>query len=126
MYKPKVTAKVQELNNLINCLQCIDHNEAVTVGTYVYEPKSMTGMARLSDYHKLYGNSIKNVRSALLKVAKKEPGWSQLEQKETHLKQTKFEYYSSHVIDSSECGYITAPDGTQRKYVIPKNMKFGR
>jgi succinate dehydrogenase/fumarate reductase-like Fe-S protein len=74
MYKPKVTAKVQELNNLINCLQCIDHDEVVAAaGTYVYDPKSLTGTARLSYYHKLYGNSIKNVRSALLNVARKEP-----------------------------------------------------
>lgn len=126
MYKPKVTEKVQEQNNLLNSLQCTDHEGAVVVSTYVYEPKSLTGMTRLSDFHKLYGNSIKNVRSALLKVARKQPGWSLLERKETHLNQTTFEYISSHVIDSSECGYVTTSDGTEKKYVIPKNINLGR
>jgi hypothetical protein len=87
----------------------------MVVGTYIYEPKSLSGIATLNDYHKLYGNSIKHVRSALHQVTRKDRRQALV-----------FHYHSSHVIDSSECGFIAGTDGTLRKMVIPKNNMFGR
>jgi hypothetical protein len=126
MYKPVVRNKVEEHRNFVTSLCCSESDDTMVVPTYIYEPKTLSGAAKLVDCHRLEGNSITKVRKALMNLSRKIDGWSSLEPTEETFNKTAYHYCNPHVIINSDCYCCVNEEGQLKKYAIPYNLYFGK